>query len=179
MLYKIKKGNHYAQPMRLGIWFGAKEINRKVTFTDSCRYDLHSVDQGDTNKLFGAGKFWGVYRPAGVKWWHLWDYEHNNSARFGWRYDTATDKIELSAYCYVDKKRFIVPLGPVQIGAEYLLQIVLINNMQLFRVYDSTGRLMYKQVFSFPASGMMYLTGLYFGGNQRAPHDIYVSIKNP
>jgi hypothetical protein len=179
MRYDIKKGNHYAHPFRVGFWFGAKRLVRDVIFTDSCRYNLQSDDQGDTNKLFGGGKFFGVFRPKGVKWWRLWDYEHSNSARFGWRYDLETDKIELSAYYYLDKRRYIVATGKVHIGAKYRLMLNITGSGCYFMVYDSTGTLMFSHVCVFPRPGLMYLTGLYFGGNQVAPHEITISLEKP
>jgi len=180
MIYTIKKGKHYAQPKRLGIWFGTKEITRDVVFTPSCRYNINPADQGDTNKLFGAGHFFGVFRPAGVKWWELWNYQHKNSARFGWHYNPMTDNIVLSAYVYVDKQRYIISMGGVQIGKRYRLRLLIMDGTYIFQVYEAAGILMYKEVVHFPNNlGLMYLTGLYFGGNISAPHDIYVTITNP
>lgn len=160
MIFRIPTGKHYARPWRLGVWFNRKLFSWKVKFTDSCRYDLRSNDQLDTNKLCGVGFFPG--------------FHHVDSARFGWRYNTATGLIELLAYCYVDKQRIIKPLTSCEIGKDYELKLWASDNIYSFSVWDGDKKSFFGYVTVTYAHRKRLQYGLwpYFGGNRQAPHDM-------
>jgi hypothetical protein len=162
MIFRIPSGKHRASPFRFGVWWNRKSFAWKVKFTESCRYDLRSDDQGDTNKLCGIG-----YLPG----------HHKNSARFGWRYRTDKGSVEFLAYCYVNKQRVIKSICLCEIGKEYDLQLLISEKSYSFFIYENdtlcgscvTGRDREQK--------LGYKLGVYFGGNQKAPHEIKIELK--
>jgi len=163
MQFRIPSGKHYSRPWCLDFWYNRKSFTWKVRFTESCRYDLKSDDQYDTNKLCGVGYFPG--------------FHHVDSARFGWRYWPSTGWIELIAYCYVDKGRIIKNLAFCEIGKEYHLQLNCAEHNYIFNVIDP--------VFDKPIGGITvshapkklgYGLYPYFGGNRTAPHEIKIEL---
>lgn len=155
--YLIKKGKHRACPITLGLYYNKKSISRKVIFDKSCAYLLEGEDQEDINKLFGIGYF-----PS----------HHQESARFGWRYNPTTDKIELLAYCYRNKERIIQSLAELSFGQEYNLKLEVNEGTYSFFIEEGLTGLVPKnhnKKLAFPL-------GPYFGGNQTAPHNITIKI---
>ena len=55
--YTIKAGKHRAWPFRFGLYWFKKKICFRVSFDQSCKYQLADDDQLDINKLFGVGYF--------------------------------------------------------------------------------------------------------------------------
>lgn len=164
MTFLIPSDKHYAQPWCLGIWWNRTQFTWKVKFTDSCRYDLQTDDQLDTNKLCGIGYFPGCH--------------HVDSARFGWRYNTTTGLIELLAYCYVDKQRIIKPLAACEIGKEYILKLYVGNNLYSLCVLDPVTNAYagYVTVRYTHRKRLQYGLWPYFGGNRQAPHEIQIQL---
>jgi hypothetical protein len=164
MTFLISSGKHYAQPWCLGIWWNRKSFAWRVTFTDSCRYDLQSDDQLDTNKLCGVGYFPG--------------FHHVDSARFGWRYNITTGLVDLIAYCYVDKQRIIKPIASCEIGKEYILKMYSGNNLYSLCVLDPVTNAYagYVTVRYTHKKKLQYGLLPFFGGNRRAPHEIKIQL---
>lgn len=160
MVYTIKKGKHRACPPMIGLFYDKKVMSRRVTFDRSCAYTLPGEDQEDINKLFGIGYF-----PS----------HHTDSARFGWRYNPSTDKIEILAYCYVNSERLIYPLASFDFNKEYTLELQINDDTYSFYVQTNFAKFgfaipkTHKKVFGFPL-------GLYFGGNNPAPHKMKIKI---
>jgi hypothetical protein len=168
MIFRIPSGKHYARPRRFGIYWNRKSFSWKVKFTDSCRYDLRSGDQLDTNKLCGIGYFPG--------------FHHIDSARFGWRYNIETGLIELMAYCYVNKQRIIKPLASCEIGKEYHISLKKISIIYLFDCAVSEGGVYLKSIGStdvpyYHKKKLGYRLPVYFGGNHVAPHEIKIELE--
>ena len=157
----IKKGTH-------GNWrwpkfiFKPVHLHYKITFTNSCRYELNHSDQADVNKLFGIG-----YLP-----WHM-----INSVRFGWRYDMQSDKIEILSYIRKSGKIVFHSMAFLDIGKEYELLLYRTgfgNDTHLFVI---NGLNFYKNAgFLLNLNGWGYLLYPYFGGNSKAPHDIEIKM---
>ena len=152
----IIKANTHA-PLRLPEIIGQSRILRyAVEFTPSCRYKIGG-DQSDINKLFGIGYF---------------PYHRLNSVRFGWRY-TSNDHIDIFAYWYKDGERSWKMMGQVPIGREHIFVLTPGLTNHTLQVY---GRGMACTVPVY-RQGWGYLLRPYFGGNQKAPHDIEIKIK--
>ncbi|MBC7426721.1 MAG: hypothetical protein H7321_09320 [Bacteroidia bacterium] len=155
----IKKGHHRPLIPALGLYFNKEKIERKVTFHASCRYAATS--ESSINKLFGIGYF-----PS----------HHNNSARFGWKYNAETDSIDLFAYCYDNGERLSSLsnqhiIASVNIGIEITLSITVKETAYIFEINGGT--------LTIPKTcktKLGYKLGVYFGGNDTAPHDIKISI---
>lgn len=162
MNYTIPKGRHRALPPRLGILYNPHIMRRKVTFTDSCRYELPSIEQKDTNKLFG--------------WGYLNGGHHKDSARFGWWYNPLTGLVHLAAYCYVKGERKTKPITTMRIDETAVLEIAKYDLNYVFRVNGielvRVNTRMHKKKWAYPL-------GLYFGGNLVSPHNMKVKIEKP
>ena len=165
---KILKNRHYETPFPFPkFYFGNKimETTYKFTFTESCKYDLDK-DQNDINKLFGFG----------------YGYHHNISDRVGWRYDPESNQIELLTYIYNNKKRKSRHIAWVNLWESVVITIKAqldyntggIVTHFIVKIGDSTIETIdYKQIAGF-SKWFKYSLGGYFGGNRKAPHDIYL-----
>ena len=163
MKYTIKKGNHRAWPLRFGLWFGKTIIRRSVTFYPSCKYDLKTDDQHDTHKLFGIGYF---------------PHHQKNSARFGWRYNNLTNKIIISAYCYVDGERVIKDIVGLNINERYIFTLEVNPHFYEFGVKPID--IMHSVIVEFVDKKInhwiSYPLSVFFGGNRTAPNDMMIEI---
>lgn len=164
---KILKGMHLSIDQFTGLWFGAP-LEKKVVFTDSCRYNI-GEDQKDWNKL--AGISFG-FTPL-IKQFQM----HENSARFGWRYDLQSDMIEVAPYLYTDGKREYAETLNLEtffceIGKEYDLSITAYATYVMYNI----GSKYWALEQNIPAH-RGFSAPIYFGGNKRAPHTIEVLLK--
>lgn len=159
--YTIQAGKHRAWPFRFGLYLSKTKIRYRVAFDQSCRYSLPGNDQQDINKLFGIGYF-----PS----------HHKESARFGWVYNPDINRIEIHAYCYINGKRISDLITSVPLHQSFVLQLNITADSYIFTVYresfevQSVIRHRNKRQWGFPL-------GVYFGGNQTAPHKITLEIK--
>jgi hypothetical protein len=163
MTFHIPAGKHRARPLRFGFWWRRNSFAWTVKFDESCRYDLGNTDQYDINKLCGIG-----YLPG----------HHKDSARFGWRYWKDLKKIDLWAYCYANGRREIKQICFCEIGKEYRIRLQVLALSYYFDVYEPS---------SVTAVGIVtidrshkkkfkYRLGVYFGGDQVAPHEIRIEL---
>ena len=131
-------------------------IAKTITFTDSCRYYLTGNDQHDWNKLFGICFGWN-----GI---------HKNSARFVWRYNPGTDRIEITTYYYIDGQRVFENPFTLQINEPVKLVIEREDNKLWFYINDE----FFDYIEFETQCKFTFGCGLYFGGNRRAPQDIII-----
>lgn len=163
MTFRIHKGWHYSLPFFTWFHWRKKVFTWQVLFTDSCRYDLKSDDQLDTNKLVGIGYFPG--------------FHHVDSARFGWQYDAEIERVMLSAYCYVNGQRTILPITTVPINKAYTVQLTVNFGSYFFKVIDESGyKLGSVGVAFFHKKKLQYLLLPFFGGNRKAPHTMKIKL---
>lgn len=157
----IKRNTH--APFRLPrLLIDCQRLAYKVKFDTSCVYNIGIQDQGDVNKLFGIGYF---------------PHHHKNSMRFGWRYVIDLDAIELLAYYYVDGERNFKHIAFVPINHECICILDILEEGHILSVFDDNRRLG-EFITSDPAGNDVgYLLRPYFGGNQKAPHDICLTMK--
>lgn len=183
MIFKIKKGKHRSWPLRLGIWYDKVIIRRRVTFYNSCKYDLDGFDQEDTNKLFGIAfsNFWRIIWIC-ISWPVFIllnrNRQHEDSARFGWRYNKDTNKLILSAYCYVDGSRFIKDICTALPHKTYILSLSINPEFYTFTVEDRDDH-SFLASYSIPKyhnKKWSFPLGFWFGGNRTAPHDMSLNI---
>lgn len=178
MTFRIPRGKHRARPLRFGFYWRRKSFAWVVKFTESCRYDLQNVDQGDSNKLIGIACARGWFR-LNTPWWKFRKYHHKDSARFGWRYDTKTEQIEILAYTYVNGRRLTQHVCHCMIGQQYDLHLKVLTTCYYLAVhYKSDVRSIgYAWVNHAHNKKFMYRLGVFFGGNKTAPHDIEIELK--
>ena len=101
-------------------------------------------------------------------------YTHDNSIRFGWRYSAEKDKVEVFGYQYQDGVRHYEHMTDVQIGQTATYQISLEENEYMLSV---NGEVLSMKRTHNKKLGVYYMLFPYFGGNERAPHDIKIYIK--
>ena len=163
MTYTIKHNRHRAWPRKLGIWYGKKVLAYDVRFDQSCAYNIEGVDMLDTNKLFGVGYF---------------PNHHKHSARFGWRYVTETNRIMLSAYCYVNGERSIKDIVDVKLNEWVVCRLRIEYGKYLFDVITTNRDYAYtRYVEHGHDKKLSYPLGVYFGGNNPAPKTMTIELK--
>lgn len=161
--YRIPAGRHRALPLRFGLYWKRSSFKWHVLFEESCRYNLLGDDQFDTNKLIGVG-----YLPG----------HHYESARFGWRYRTEQGEIELLAYCYVNGRRIIQPIGFCAIDKWYKISLFTSKWQYLFLLDEIDGApIGTTEMKHYNYGRLGYRLGVFFGGQKAAPHEIKIQIE--
>jgi hypothetical protein len=157
--YTIQKGNQYCD----GNVYKAIETSEMkfvVKFDSTAIYETQSAEnQYDINKLYGFSD-------------NNADH-HQYSARFGWRW--SGEALRLFAYVYNNGSVTSKELPIVPIGAEINCAIKVTSTNYLFTVNGITTQLP-RIATTEKAKG--YQLYPYFGGDEVAPHQINIWIKN-
>lgn len=156
--------HHPWPPMIPRLWHNKQSIGRRIIFTESCLYDLPGTeDDEDVNKLFGIGYFPG---------------HHIDSARFGWFYDVKTFHLSLCHYCYVNGIRKYAVIGAASINKPYDFSLKIENGVYDFLVKETETGIIAAEaiVFTRHDKKWSYPLGLFFGGNNPAPHKMTFHI---
>lgn len=156
--YTILKGRQFSDSTTIAVVV-TSEMKFVVKFDSSAIYTtIDPNNQADINKLYG--------------------FSDNNafhqlfSARFGWNW--LGNQLHLWAYDYVTATRDYKDLGVVTIGKEINCSIKVTANQYIFSV-DGKEITMVRTAGTAMGSG--YKLFPYFGGDQYAPHDINIWIK--
>lgn len=162
----IEAGEHEPMPKRkVGMLISPSQITAEVTFDSSCIYDIGAVDADDWNKVIGLGFVGSKDQSLDGVPPHQVD-----GARVGWRYNTKTGRIDLGAYAYVEGKRIDFKVAETAINQPTRMTIKIDYDRKVYQVLGGTPiPFTHNKTFA-------YNTGLYFGGNQPAPHRIRVKI---
>jgi hypothetical protein len=156
--YIIPKGEHYALQNNYRSTH-IRQLKFTVLFDSSCIYSNEkNYNTADVNKLYG-------FSDCNTQ-------HHQNSARFGWNW--AGGELDIYAYCYVDSVRQIRSLGPAPIGKPIDMSITVQEENYVFRM-NGTTTLMPRHCSLEYADG--YQLYPYFGGDEVAPHEITIRIK--
>lgn len=135
------------------------ELGFFIKFDSSCIYTSRLAEnQYDINKLYGFSD-----NQA---------FHHQFSARFGWRWSDGA--LRLFAYVYNNGVRQSAEIGKIAIGTIYKCRIVVDKDVYLFKVDDREVK-MPRQSTTTKAKG--YQLYPYFGGDEPAPHEIRIYIK--
>lgn len=159
-IFKIYKGQHYS--IHEIAFLKDDRLNFSVYFDDSCKYlTKNPNNQQDINKLYGFTDCNSLV--------------HTNSARFGWVWNPNTELIDIYSYCYINKQRKFKYLDSVKLNTWNDLSIILYRGYYCFLI---------KKNYYFEDREQQHERGLYvmlyphFGGDETAPHDIKIRIKN-
>lgn len=167
MKITIKKNRHYPWLLPIGLPLRVRKycettIKAKFKFTDSCMYDLHDEDQWDVNKLFGFS---------------IGHHHKTNSFRFGWRPKLNNNTIEIVAYEYINGVREKTEIiGEVELNKWHVFELH--YNPQTYRrlyILNHINKLKHSTIYK--PYGFGYTLGVYFGGNEKAPHNITIFKK--
>ncbi|CAN5319376.1 hypothetical protein BH23BAC1_BH23BAC1_34820 [soil metagenome] len=158
--YHIKAGKHLST-LQLATFDGT-ELRFLAEFNNSAIYQTKdTVNQGDINKLMGFSDCNSQH--------------HGNSARFGWSWDDYHQQLKIYAYAYKDgtiQKKYI---KPVELNTIYEYRIRIERRKYQF-ILD--GEMVELGRGCTNTRGMLrYYLFPYFGGDEKAPHDITIRIK--
>ncbi len=156
--YTINQGKQFCEQSTI---FSAQyaELKFVVKFDSSAIYTTaNPFNQYDINKLYGFS-----------------DNNSNHqkfSARFGWRW---SDKaLHIFAYVYNDGIRISKELGKAKIGDENIYSVKIFEQRYVFSLNEISDTL-HRSSTTKVAVG--YKLFPYFGGDEVAPHDINIKIK--
>ena len=156
--YTINAGEHFCDQNPY-LQTNYSELRFIVRFDSTAIYQTDSVEnQLDVNKLYGFAD--------------NNDQHHHFSARFGWRW--SDDSLRLFGYIYNNGEMSYEELQPIQIGKEYHCSIK-VNAAEYIFTIDESKKSMPRASTTPTAIG--YKLYPYFGGNETAPHDIHIRIK--
>ncbi|MEM9337771.1 MAG: hypothetical protein AAGA66_03525 [Bacteroidota bacterium] len=132
----------------------------KAVFNESAIYQTGlKENQHDINKLMG-------FSDCNA-------HHHENSARFGWRW--LDGQLEIHAYTYTNGERNTEFVGNVELDRAYEYHIELNENSYDFYLQDVGTITMRRSKFC--STGLYYMLYPYFGGNEKAPHDITIQVR--
>jgi len=158
----IYKG--FRRPLFWLLYRGVKKCKGEIgmafrhEFTSSCEYDFRDEQQFDWNKL------WGISTNVNI---------HEESYRFVWRYNPATDNFEITSYCYIKGKK-IISKDFVKVKANKSLYTTLDYKDGLITLKANGKKLVeFGGVHEFE---YYYICGLYFGGTNKAPHKMRINL---
>ncbi len=156
--YTIFKGSQYCDKNG----FSPVKFNKlsfKVKFDSSAIYTTSKAEnQNDINKLYGFSDNNATH--------------HEYSARFGWRW--SDNALHIFAYDYNKGIRSFKEIGTVQIGQENTCSITVSANKYVFNL-NGAETIMSRASTTPVAEG--YQLYPYFGGDESAPHDIFIWIE--
>lgn len=156
--YFIGKGQHYSA-QSAQIVLNTPGIKCDVIFDSSAIYqNIEINNQLDVNKLIG-------FSDCGAG-------HHENSARLGWNWNGS--QIVIYAYAYSGTQRIILPIDSVKIGTAFHCSVEAIEGNYHFTVADKKVTI---QRFCNSYSGSFFKLFPYFGGDETAPHDIRIYIR--
>jgi hypothetical protein len=157
--YTIRKGEQSTNSITGEI--KEPSLHFKVIFDSSAIYTTSDPgNQIDINKLYG-------FSDCGMD-------HHTASARFGWRW--SDDSLRLFAYWYKNSTMGFRELGTIEIGKEHDCLIVIQDTSYVFELNGVTTVIAGSRGCS-EISGRRMRLFPYFGGNENAPHDITIKIK--
>lgn len=154
-IYVIKEGSHESN--RSIEFFKDNTLSFQAMFDESASYFTQNPNnQLDVNKLMGFADCGGLH--------------HENSARFGWRWNNG--QLEILAYWYIDGQRNSQLLGTAQLNKYYDYTLKRTENAYTFN-FDGNNFSVERVGCEFNSDYMLFP---YFGGDEKAPHDIFIKI---
>lgn len=156
--YLIPSGKHYAVREDSIVWLNITAQHFEVIFDSSAIYTTKNpVNQADINKLYGFADN---------------DHHQTNSARFGWRW--YNNQLQLHAYVYKYEKRSSKFLKAIPFNQTVHCSISIKGDDYIFVADEDTVKVSRgpKQ-----ATAAGYKLFPYFGGDETAPHNIRIKIK--
>lgn len=156
--YTIKEGEQYCDKSNY-LSVNYSELAFRVKFDSSAIYSTTDpANQKDINKLFGFSDNNAAH--------------HDYSARFGWRW--SNNAVRLFAYTYNKSLVSIKELGTVAIGSENECKIKVTSDNYIFTLNGISATMSRASTTSTAKGYQLYP---YFGGDEMAPHNIKIWIK--
>jgi hypothetical protein len=157
--YKILKGQQSASPSQYKYYSSLMEQKFTVRFDSSAIYaTVNPTNQLDINKLYGFADD---------------DKQHHvSSARIGWRW--YANRLELFGYVYNDSVRTTQLITQVPLKTDIPCTIKVDGNRYIFTA-NGTQATMTRTAKT--SSGKGYRLYPFFGGDEMAPQDITIRIR--
>lgn len=156
--YIIKKGNNYCDNNDYALTQYTYLYFRAI-LDSSCIYaTADPTNQADINKLFGFAD--------------CTSHHQTNSARFGWNWEKGA--MHIHAYCYAGTVRSYKELGTVVLNKAFDCKLYVLPDKYIFEL-EGKKDTMTRGCADNAAIGYKLLP--YFGGNEPAPHDVWVKIR--
>ncbi len=156
--YFIPAGSHYCTISTLKS-VKTSEMKFAVKFDSSAIYTTKDpLNQSDINKLYGFSEGFN---------------NQYNSARFGWSW--YNKKLNIFAYVYKRGVRAQKRITSVAIGREHTFSIKVSGASYIFTI-NGISATMARGLSTATASG--YQQYPYFGGDEVAPHNVTILIRN-
>lgn len=156
--YTIRAGQHYCDQSAYKQTIFS-ELKFIVKFDSTAIYQTVTPgNQYDVNKLYGFSD--------------NNDEHHHFSARFGWRWSEGA--LRLFGYIYNNGMMSFEELGTISIGTEYTCSIKVTAINYIFTVNNTSKNMPRASITALAAGYQLYP---YFGGDETAPHDIIIRIK--
>jgi len=156
--FTIKKGLQYSDSNPFTT-IKYQELRFSVRFDSSARYNTQlAANQADINKLYGFSDNNAQH--------------HQYSARFGWRW--SNNALRLFGYVYNAGVRTSQEIGVINIGQTYDCKIIVTNNAYQFYI---EGKKIDMPRLATTPQAVGYKLYPYFGGDETAPHDIHIWIR--
>jgi len=156
--YFIPAGSHYCTTSTIKP-VNTSEMKFAVKFDSSAIYTtIDPLNQSDINKLYGFSEGFN---------------NQYNSARFGWSW--YNKRLNIFAYVYKKGVRAQKKITSVAIGKEHTFSIKVSGSSYIFTINGITATLG-RGLSTATASG--YQQYPYFGGDEVAPHNVTILIRN-
>ncbi|WP_439584777.1 hypothetical protein [Dyadobacter bucti] len=157
--YTIRSGEHEVSN-NVSSLFTSGSMRFQVLFDSSCVYKTKIPEnQNDINKLMGFSDCSSQHQQ--------------NSARFGWNWREGA--LRMYAYVYVNGQRQERELGTAEINEITSCKIELRENSYIF-TYRGVETVMPRHCSG--GVGVAYKLLPYFGGDETAPQEIKIKIRN-
>jgi len=156
--YFVHQGEHYATDNSIKA-VEISELKFTVKFDSSAIYQTADPEnQYDINKLYGFADNGALHQQF--------------SARFGWRWSDGA--LHLFAYTYNNSVRNSKELGTINIGEEAHCSIKVAGERYVFTLNDNIETM---PRLSTTEKGKGYQLYPYFGGDEVAPHEVRIWIR--
>lgn len=155
-LFQIDGGDHSSTIAYRS--FSGKKLTFEALFDSTAIYTTADpANQADINKLYGFSD--------------CSSHHHTNSARFGWRWYNS--EMQIFAYAYNEGERTSKYLATVPLNEKRVYNILVEDDSYIFQLNGKEVKI--NRSCSGEANG--YKLYPYFGGDETAPKDIQVWLK--
>jgi len=156
--YFIKQGNNYCDNNDYALT-QYTFMHFQAILDSTCIYTtVDPGNQADINKLYGFAD--------------CASHHQTNSARFGWNWQNGA--MHIHAYCYAGTVRSYKELGMVTLGKAFDCKLYVLPDKYIFEL-EGKKDTMTRSCPDNTAIGYKLLP--YFGGDEPAPHDVRVKIR--
>lgn len=161
-IFKVAQGDHFSTPLLTKVFVGTS-MSMTVIFDETAKYEFSpqfASDQTDNNKLYGF---------ADCATSHM-----QNSARFGWF--SLNNQLVVTAFTHRGGKFYFQIIKEIETNRPYEASIDISADKKKY-IYTFDGARVEVERGCEADKAIGYHLQPYFGGQQTAPHDVYITVK--